>query len=62
MNDIQTGGTIKERLARLEVMMCNHLDHHDKRDKWMMRILATLTGGFLLMILPGFIKWVASIL
>jgi len=60
MSNLQ-GGTIKERLARLETMMCNHIAHHETRDKWMLRILGTLISGMVLMVLPGFIKWLAGI-
>ena len=60
MRDLQ-GGTIKERLARLETMLCNHIRHHEIRDKWMMRILATLVSGLILMVTPGFVKWLATV-
>lgn len=60
MSNLQ-GGTIKERLARLETMMENHISHHETRDKWMMRILGTLVSGMVLMVLPGFIKWLAGV-
>lgn len=61
MSKIQ-GGTIKERLARLEVLLCNHLKHHEKVERWMLRIGAVIIGGLMLQILPDLIKWLASVL
>lgn len=61
MSDIQ-GGTIKERLARLETIMCNHITHHENRDKWMLRILGTLVSGMVLMVTPGFVRWLAGVI
>jgi len=55
------GDSIKERLARLETIMENHIAHHENRDKWMMRILGTLVSGMVLMVLPDFVKWLAVI-
>jgi hypothetical protein len=54
--------TIKERLARLETMMGNHIAHHEIRDKWMMRILGTLVSSMVLMVVPGFVRWLAGVL
>lgn len=56
------GGTIRERLARLEVLMYNHIAHHEARDKWMMRVLGTLVAGLILMVVPTFVKWLAGVL
>lgn len=56
------GGTIRERLARLEVLMYNHIAHHEARDKWMMRVLGTLVAGLVLMVVPTFVKWLAGVL
>lgn len=61
MSKIQ-GGTIKERLARLEVLLCNHIAHHEKVERWMLRIGTVIVGGLTLQILPDLIKWVASVL
>lgn len=61
MSDLQ-GGTIKERLARLETMMCNHIAHHEEKDKWMIRIVGGLVSGIILMATPGFLEWLAGVL
>ena len=55
-------GTIKERLTRIETMLENHLQHHETRDKWMLRILGTMVGGMALMVLPGFVRWLGGFL
>jgi len=47
-NNIQPG-TIKERLARLEILMCNHISHHELHDKWMLGILGSLVVGVILL-------------
>lgn len=56
------GGTLRERMARLETLMCNHLAHHEKIERWMLRIGAIIIGGLAVQILPGLIKWVATVL
>lgn len=61
MSDLQ-GGTIKERLARLETIMCNHIAHHEAGDVVKTRIISGLVIGLILAILPGFIKWMAGVL
>ncbi len=62
MSDFQPEGTVKERLTRMEVMLCNHLTTHDKRDKWTMRILCGLVVGILLLGVPGAVKLFAAVL
>lgn len=61
MSDLQ-GGTIKERLARLETIMCNHITHHEAGDRARTRIISGLVVGLILAVLPGFIKWMAGII
>jgi len=61
MTEIQRG-TIKERLTRLETLMENHVYHHEIRDKWMMRILGSLVVGLILMVTPGFVKWLVGVI
>ena len=61
MSDLQ-GGTIKERLARLETMMCNHIAHHEASDRTKTRIMSGLAIGIILAVTPGFIRWVAGVL
>ena len=61
MSDLQ-GGTIKERLARLETLMCNHIAHHEANDRNKMRIISGLVVGLLMAVAPGFIKWMAGVL
>jgi hypothetical protein len=56
------GGTIKERLARLETLMCNHLAHHEKYSMWMIRVLASLTVAFILWVLPGTIQFISGLI
>jgi hypothetical protein len=60
MSDLQ-GGTIKERLARLETMMCNHLEHHKTITRLLLGITIASTSGMVLLVLPGFIKWLAGV-
>ena len=61
MSDLQ-GGTIKERLARLETIMCNHIVHHEAEGRTRTRIISGLVVGLILAVLPGFIKWMAGVL
>lgn len=56
------GPTLRERLARLEVLMENHIKSHEARDRWMMRLLGSLIAGVILLALPGCIKLLAGIL
>lgn len=58
---IDKGGTIKERLTRLETLMNNHLEHHEKHDKWMLRIACGVAVGIILHAFPGFIKFFATV-
>ena len=46
MSDLQQG-TIKERLARIETLICNHLQHHQTLEKWLLGICGTLLTAFL---------------
>ena len=62
MSDFKPEGTVKERLTRLEIMMCNHLAHHKTITKLLLGITAISVGGMILVILPGFIKWLAGII
>lgn len=59
MSDIQKG-TIRERLARIEILLCNHLAHHSKIEKWMLMIGGLIIAGLAIQILPGLIKSAAS--
>ena len=61
MSELQ-GGTIKERLARLETLMCNHLEHHKTITRLLLGITIASVSGMLLMILPGIIKQLAGVL
>lgn len=61
MSDLQ-GGTIKERLARLETIMCNHIAHHEASDQIKTRIISGLVIGLILAVLPGFVKWMVWVL
>lgn len=61
MSDLQ-GGTIKERLARLEVIMCNHIARHEAGDRARTRIISGLVVGLIMAVLPGFVKWMAGVL
>ena len=54
-------GTIKERLTRIETLLENHLEHHRRRDKWMLSIMGTLVAGMALMAIPGFVRWLGTI-
>lgn len=44
MSDVGKG-TIKERLARLEVLMCNHLKHHERYFKILLVMLPVIITG-----------------
>ena len=61
MSDLQ-GGTIKERLARLEILMGNHITHHEAVDRTKTRIISGLAIGLIMAVAPEFIKWVAGVL
>ena len=54
--------TIRERLARLETLIENHIHHHELKDKWMIRIVGGLVSGIVMLILPGFLSWLNSII
>ena len=43
------GPTLRERMARLETLMENHIKHHEIRDRWMMRVLGGLVVGVILL-------------
>lgn len=61
MSKIESG-TIKERLARIEVLLCSHLAHHEKYSMWMLRILAGLVIGFVLWVLPGAVYFLSGLI
>lgn len=57
------GGTLRERMARLEVLMCNHLKHHEETEKkhdynrkWIMGIAALVIAELVVEILPELFK------
>lgn len=54
--------TVKERLVRLEVMICNHLESHKMLTKLLIGITAASVSGFFMSVLPGFVKWLAQTL
>jgi hypothetical protein len=54
-------GTIKERLTRIEVLLCNHLAHHARMTKWLLGILSALAVGIILKALPGFCAWFGTL-
>ena len=54
--------TIRERLARLETLIENHIHHHELKDKWMIRIVGGLVSGIVMLILPGFLSWLSSVI
>ncbi len=45
--------TLRERMAKIEWLIENHIHCHDSRDKWMMRIMTGLVIGVVLISLPG---------
>jgi len=58
-----TGGpTLRERIARLETLMENHIKHHEVRDAWFLRILGALVVGIILTALPGCFRLLAGVL
>lgn len=61
MSDLQKG-TVKERLARIEILLCNHLAHHSKIEKWMLAIGAVVVGKIIIQVFPDLVKWLASVL
>lgn len=61
MSKIQ-GETLRERMARLETIMCNHLQHHEKHEKWLIRIGAVIIGGICLQVIPEVVRWLAKVL
>jgi len=58
---MSNGPTLRERMARLETLMENHIAHHERRDQWMMRILGALVVGVILFALPGCVRLLAGI-
>lgn len=61
MSEIQTNLTVKERLARIEILLCNHLKHHETHNKWMMGLLSGALVGMFLLALPWVIKGLTSL-
>jgi hypothetical protein len=69
MSDFKPQGTIKERLTRIEIMLCNHLEDHKKaynkqitREKWLFGILSAVCISVILKCLPSILAWIASVL
>jgi len=60
MSELQPG-TIRERLARLEVLLCDHIKQHDHLTRWLLTISAGCVVGIILSVLPGFLQWVAAL-
>lgn len=56
------GPTLRERIARLETLMENHIKHHEVRDAWFLRILGGLVVGVILVALPGCVRLLAGVL
>lgn len=55
------GPTLRERMARLETMMENHIHRHKTRDRWMMRMLGRLVVvGIILLAVPVFVRWLGG--
>jgi hypothetical protein len=54
--------TIRERLTRIETILENHIHHHELKDKWMIRIVGGLVSGIIMLILPGFLCWIRSVI
>jgi hypothetical protein len=60
MNETLTG-TVKERLTRIEVILNNHLEHHRFITRWLLGVSIASTSGMVLLIVPGFVKWLAGV-
>jgi hypothetical protein len=60
MSELQSG-TIRERLARLEVLLCDHIKQHDRLTRWLLTISAGCVIGFVMSVLPSFLRWVAAL-
>lgn len=56
------GPTLRERMARLEILMENHIKHHETRDRWLMRVLGGLVVGIVLLAVPVFFRWFTTII
>jgi len=54
--------TLRERMARIEVMLENHIHHHDVRDKWMLKIMGSLVVGVVLLAIPVFARWLGGVI
>ena len=54
--------TLRERMARIEVMLENHIHHHDVRDKWMLKILGSLVVGVVLLAIPVFARLLGEVI
>jgi hypothetical protein len=52
--------TLRERLARLEVLMENHIHSHEIRDRWFLRVLGGLVIGVILLAMPGCARLLAG--
>jgi len=60
MSELQAG-TIRERLARLEVLLCTHIKQHDRTNRALLTICTGCVLGFIMSVLPGFLRWVVSL-
>ena len=53
--------TLRERMARVEVLIEGLVKHNETRDKWMMRVLGGLVVGVILFALPGCFRLLAGV-
>ena len=51
MSDIQQG-TIKERLARVETILCEHVEEHKENAKLIKKAIITFACGLALQLIP----------
>lgn len=54
---MSNGPTLRERMARIEMLLEGHIAQHEKRDRWVLRLLV----GIFLLALPGCIKLLSGI-
>jgi len=54
-------GTIKERLTRIEVLLCNHLAHHSRMTRWLYGILSGVVIAIIVKCLPEFCRWFGTL-
>ena len=53
--------TLRERLARLETLMENHIHYHETHDRWMMKVMTSLVVGIILLAIPVFARWLGGL-